>query len=118
MMAIFASPYGDIALSEKSITQQVFGGLKDRPDAIVMTDGITGETLSAAQMMDRVKRLAGGLTEQGFGAGTTVALMAPNMPDYAVALHGVAWAGGTVTPINPSCTAHEVRHQLMDAAPT
>ncbi|MGZ0190430.1 MAG: AMP-binding protein, partial [Alphaproteobacteria bacterium] len=66
-------------------------------------------------LMDRVKRLAGGLTEHGFGAGTTVALMAPNMPDYSVALHGVAWAGGTVTPINPSYTAHEVHHQLVDA---
>jgi hypothetical protein len=36
-MAIFESPYGDIALSSKSITEQVFDGLKDRPDAIVRT---------------------------------------------------------------------------------
>ena len=41
--------------------------------------------------------------------------MAPNLPEYAVAFHGTAWAGGTVTTINPTYTAHEVQHQLKDS---
>ena len=41
--------------------------------------------------------------------------MAPNQPDWCVVFHAVAWAGGTVTTLNPSYTAEEVGHQLRDA---
>ncbi len=114
-MTIFESPFGDIAPSERTITERVFEGMLDRPDAVVLTDGLTGEAWTTGRLVDGVKRLAGGLTERGFGAGATVAIMAPNMPLYFVAFHGVAWAGGTATPVNPAYTAYEVRHQLNDA---
>ena len=65
--------------------------------------------------MDTVRRLAGGLTAAGFGAGQTVALMAPNCPEFCVVFHAVAFAGGTITTINPTYTAPEVTHQLNDA---
>jgi acyl-CoA synthetase (AMP-forming)/AMP-acid ligase II len=38
----------------------------------------------------------------GFGKGDVLALMAPNVPEYAVVFHGVAMAGGIVTTINPT----------------
>lgn len=117
-MAIFESPYGGIAPSDLSITERVFAGLEGRMDAICLIDGITGAALTGAELVDQVKRLAGGLTANGLGAGVTVAIMAPNMPDYCVAFHGVTWAGGTVTPVNPSYTSYEVRHQLQDAGAT
>ena len=42
-------------------------------------------------------------------------MLAPNLPDYAVVFHGVAFAGATVTTINPTYTAPEVAHQLADS---
>ncbi|QUJ75093.1 AMP-binding protein [Sulfitobacter albidus] len=114
-MTIYKTAAPDVALRDITITQRVFENLTRRPDAVVLTDGPTGATLTAADLMDRVKRLAGGLNARGFGAGKTVALMAPNMPDYAVVFHGVAWAGGTITTINPTYTAAEVAHQLRDS---
>jgi 4-coumarate--CoA ligase len=65
-----------------------------------------------------VKSLAGGLNARGTGQGTMVALMAPNLPEYAIAFHGIAFAGGTVTLINPTYTPHEVQHQLQDSGAT
>jgi acyl-CoA synthetase (AMP-forming)/AMP-acid ligase II len=65
--------------------------------------------------MDQIKRLAGGLTERGVLPGGTVAILAPNMPEYPVVFHAVAWGGGTVTTINPTYTAPEIHHQLVDA---
>ena len=62
-----------------------------------------------------MERLAGGLLARGLGAGHVMAIMAPNSPEWAVVFHGVAWAGGTVTTLNPSYTAEEVRHQLRDS---
>ncbi len=105
----------DIAIRDQSITERVFENLVTRPDDVVLTDGMTGQAMTAAQFMDEVKRLAGGLTKAGFGAGKTIALMAPNMPHYCVVFHAVAWAGGTITTINPTYTASEVAHQLRDS---
>ena len=114
-MTIFKSKYPDIGLSDLSITERVFENLTTRPDAVVLTDGPTGRSLTAAAFMDQVKRLAGGLTQNGLGKGHTIALMAPNMPEYCTTFHGVAWAGGTITTINPTYTASEVNHQLIDS---
>jgi len=44
-----------------------------------------------------------------------VAIMAPNLPEYCIVFHGAAWAGATITTINPTYTAHELRHQLNDS---
>ncbi len=114
-MTIFTSPYPDVATRDLSVTEHVFAGLETRPDDVVLTDGPTGRSLTAAKFMDQVKRLAGGLAAAGFGAGKTVALMAPNIPEYAVVFHAVAWGGGTITTLNPTYTASEVAHQLKDA---
>ncbi len=114
-MTIYTSPYDDVALTDQSITERVFENLQTRLDDVVLTDGPTGRSLTAAAFMDQVKSLAGGLTEKGLGKGHTIALMAPNMPEYCTVFHGVAWAGGTITTINPTYTAAEVTHQLNDS---
>ncbi|EBA13388.1 AMP-binding protein [Roseobacter sp. CCS2] len=114
-MTVFTSPYPDVAATDVSITERVFQGLENRPDDVVLTDGPTGHSLTAAVFMDQVKRMAGGLATAGFGAGKIVAIMAPNMPDYCVVFHAVAWSGGTITTLNPTYTAHEVAHQMADS---
>ncbi len=114
-MASPAPALADVPLTDLSITERVFQDLDTRPDAVVLTDGTTGRALTAAEFTDQVKRLAGGLTARGFGAGHTVALMAPNLPEYCVVFHAVAWAGGTITTLNPTYTAAEVSHQLNDS---
>lgn len=115
-MHIYTSPFQDVPVTDLSITERVFGGLEKRPDEIVLIDGPTGHSLTARQFMDQVTALAGGLTTAGFGAGHTVAIMAPNIPEYCVIFHAVAWAGGTVTTLNPTYTASEVAHQIKDAS--
>lgn len=114
-MTVFTSSLPDVAPSDLSITQRVFAGLASRPDETVLTDGMTGNSLTAAAFIDQVRRLAGGLAEAGFGAGHTVAIMAPNIPEYCVVFHAVAWGGGTITTLNPTYTAQEVAHQLSDS---
>lgn len=112
-MNIYRSTFPDVALSDLTVTQRVFAGLD--PEATVLVDGPSGRSLTGAQFIGGVKALAGGLTARGWGAGKVVALMAPNIPEYCVVFHASVWAGGTVTTINPTYTAHEVNHQLKDA---
>ncbi len=117
-MTIYRSPWADLPLTGLTITERLFQGLEPRLGETVIVDGPTGAGLTAGAVIEGVKRLAGGLAARGIGPGHVVALMAPNMPDYVVAFHGVLWAGATVTTINPSYTAPEVHHQLADSGAT
>lgn len=114
-MTIYRSPFPDVALRDISITDRLFEGLGVAPDRVVFVDGPTGRAVTGAQVMVDIRRLAGGLQAQGFGAGHVVALMAPNMPEFCTVFHGVAFAGGTITTLNPSYTAPEINHQLKDS---
>ena len=117
-MSIIHSRFAPVALTGLTITERLFQGLADRPDDVVIVDGPTGRGLTAHQIMDGIRRLAGGLVARGFGPGQVVAILAPNMPEYVIAFHGPLWAGGTVTTLNPSYTATEVHHQLKDSGAT
>jgi acyl-CoA synthetase (AMP-forming)/AMP-acid ligase II len=112
---IHKSSYAPITLTGESITERVFRGLKGDPGRVVLIDGPTGRELTAGALEEGIRRLAGGLQARGIGKGDVVAILAPNLPDYAVVFHAVAFAGATVTTINPTYTAPEVAHQLTDS---
>ncbi len=112
---IHHSPFPPIALTGESITERVLRGLGPDPDRVVLIDGPTGRGMTAGALEDGIRRLAGGLRARGIGKGDMVALMAPNLPEFAVAYHGIVYAGATVTTINPTYTAPEVRHQIGDS---
>jgi acyl-CoA synthetase (AMP-forming)/AMP-acid ligase II len=114
-MTIYSSPYPAAAVPNLSITQLVFDGLAGRGDEVVLTDAPTGREMTASAFMAAVQSLAGGLVAHGLGRGAVVALMAPNLPEFAVIFHATAWAGLILTTLNPTYTAEEARHQLQDS---
>ncbi len=113
-MTIYTSPYGDIPLRDITVTQRILEGIGDR-DRVAMIDGATGREWTAGALVDGIKSLAGGVAARGLGPGHCVAIMLPNMPEFVLAFHGAAWAGATITTVNPTYTAHELRHQLNGA---
>jgi acyl-CoA synthetase (AMP-forming)/AMP-acid ligase II len=115
---VFRSPLSDVEIPDVPLTELVLGkasALRDKPALI---DAPTGRVLTYGELDAGVRRLAGGLVARGFRKGEVLALMAPNMPEYAVVFHGTAMAGGIVTTVNPSYTEREVHHQLLDAGAT
>ncbi len=112
---IFHSPLPDQEIPEVPLTEYVLQHAEAMAGEPAMIDGPTGRTYSFARLSDHIHRLAGGLTAAGFGAGSTVGVMAPNLPEYAIVFHAVAVAGGTVTTINPTYGVEEVAFQLNDA---
>ena len=117
-MTIITSRYAPVPLTGLSITERLFQGLEHRPGDTVLIDGPSGRSVTAGALMEGIRRLAGGLTERGQGKGAVTGLMAPNIPEYVTVFHAVAWAGGTITTINPTYTAEELRHQLVDSGAT
>ena len=114
-MTHYETAASDLPLSTLSVTERVFEGLAPRLEDVVIIDGIDGRRFTAGDVIDHVKRLAGGLRAAGHVPQQPIALMAPNSPEYCIIFHAVAWAGGTITTLNPTYTAHEIRHQLRDS---
>ena len=102
-------------ISITDYTLRMADELADKPAII---DGPTGRTQTFAELKQGIELIAGSLVERGFKPGDTLGLMSPNIPEYASFFHGVALAGGTVTTINPTYTAGEVKHQLLDSGAT
>jgi 4-coumarate--CoA ligase len=115
VVRIITGPYPDIDVPDGPLTAYVLRHAARLADCPALVDGSTGRTLTYGDLEQRVRRLAGGLASRGFGKGDVLALLAPNMPEYAVVFHGVAMAGGTVSTINPAYTRHEIREQLANS---
>ncbi len=69
--------------------------------------------------LDQLSRALGSwLQSLGLEPGARVALMLPNIPQFAVAMIGVLRAGYTCVNVNPLYTPRELEHQLADAGAT
>jgi acyl-CoA synthetase (AMP-forming)/AMP-acid ligase II len=109
------SPFPDIEIPDTPFTEFVLERADQRGDKAAIIDGPTGRTITYPQLVESVRGLAAGLAERGFGKGDVFAHFAPNLPEYAVAFHGVATAGGVNTTANPMLTEDELVKQLVDS---
>ena len=112
---IYNSPLPDVEVPDLPLTTYVLAGAAGQGDKPALIDGLSGHFLTYAGLESAVGSLAGGLAANGFAKGNVLALMAPNMPEYAVVFHAAAMAGGIVTTINPTYTEAEVHDQLRDS---
>ena len=106
----------EIDYPNTDITSFVLERASGRGSKPALIDGPTGRAITYAELDQATRALAAGLAERGFGHGDALAIYMPNLPEYAVAFHGVARAGGRATPANPLYTARELEHQLRDSA--
>jgi acyl-CoA synthetase (AMP-forming)/AMP-acid ligase II len=112
---VFRSPFPDIEVPDVAVDAYVLERAPALGARAAMIDGSTGRTVDFATLDAMVGRVAGGLTARGFGPGDVLAIMAPNLPEYAITFYAVTRVGGTITTINPTYTAEEVAHQLRDS---
>ena len=115
---LYTSPLPTVDIPVAPVTEFVLRGEGDHPDRPALIDGTSGRTYSFTDLSDAIHRLAGGLVARGFAPGDTLALMAPNLPEYVIIFHAVAVAGGVITTVNPTYGADEVAFQLRDAGAT
>jgi 4-coumarate--CoA ligase len=114
----FTSPLPSVSLPASPVTPYILERASRWADKPAFIDAPTGRETTYGEFEAAVRRQAGGWRERGLAPRDVVAVMAPNCPDYGVVFHAVALAGGVVTTINPTYTADEVHHQLIDSAAT
>jgi 4-coumarate--CoA ligase len=112
---IFTSPFDDVEIPDVGIHQLILDACDTYGDRMAIIDGPTGRSMTFAQLADAIRRFAGGLKARGFAPGDVLAIVSPNIPEYAVVFHGTCLAGGTVTTVNPTYTADEIAYQFNDA---
>jgi acyl-CoA synthetase (AMP-forming)/AMP-acid ligase II len=112
---IFRSPEPPVTIPEVGLTPFLLERAGSRDDKAAFIDGPSGRTLTYRSWARAVRNVAGNLAGRGFRKGEVFAIYSPNLPEYAVAFHGVSLMGGVVTTINPQYTVSELSKQLQDA---
>src|SRR6266853_4865142 len=112
---IFKSPHPDVAIPDTALSPFVLGKASRLGDKVAIVEAGTGRSYTYQQIAEGVRKLAAGLHGRGFRKGDVLAIMSPNLPEYPIAFHGVATAGGVITTLNPTYTADEIAFQLNDS---
>jgi len=84
-----------------------------RPGGVALR--LDEQTISYQQLAEASERVAGLLAAHDVAPGDRVAVMLPNVPEFASIYYGVLRAGGIVVPMNPLLKAREVAHYLSDS---
>jgi acyl-CoA synthetase (AMP-forming)/AMP-acid ligase II len=95
------------------LTQSLHQSVQQRPDAVYSIFG--SRSLTNAEVMDRVSRLAGGFRGLGVAKDDRVALLSLNSDKYFQVLLGVAWADAVVVPVNIRWSVKEIAYSLVDS---
>jgi acyl-CoA synthetase (AMP-forming)/AMP-acid ligase II len=111
-VAVHRSPYPDVEIPDTPLTPFVLGRAEELSDRPALIDGPSGRALTYGALAAQIRALAAGLAARGFGKGDVFALFLPNVPEYAVAFHGIISTGGAVTTINPLYSVDELADQL------
>jgi acyl-CoA synthetase (AMP-forming)/AMP-acid ligase II len=112
---IHRGPYEEVEIPATDVTSFVLERAGEWDEAPALVDGPSGRTLTYGDLERGVRALAAGLAARGFGKGDVLGVYMPNVPEYAIAFHGAASAGGMCMTVNPLYTADELSHQLSDS---
>jgi len=100
----------------RSLTQLLEESFKQnasRPFSVCME-----RWMSYGQLDELSAAFGAWLQSRGLEPGARVAIMLPNVPQFAVTMAGVLRAGYTCVNVNPLYTARELEHQLKDSGAT
>ncbi|MFI1760719.1 long-chain fatty acid--CoA ligase [Streptomyces sp. NPDC020800] len=93
-----------------NLASHVVSSARTHPDRTALR---LGDAVVSFRMLDEVSaRMAGMLRDRGVQPGDRVAIMVPNVPEFAFIYFGVLRAGGIVVPMNPLLKSREIVYYL------
>src|SRR5262245_13406183 len=87
----------------------------DKPDALLVRAGTTWQRISHRTLLDRVRRIALGLSELGIKRGDRVAILSENRPEWAMADWACVTSGFPDVPIYATLPAEQLPYLLQDS---
>ncbi|HMA52811.1 MAG TPA: AMP-binding protein, partial [Acidobacteriota bacterium] len=89
-----------------------------KPDFMLFKKAGAYAPIAAAEFGDRVKHLALGLKDLGFGAGQKLCILSENRPDWTAADFAALSCGGLTVPIYTTLVSEQVRYIIDDSDAT
>ncbi|MBG6072975.1 MULTISPECIES: AMP-binding protein [unclassified Polaromonas] len=99
--------------SLSQLLEESFKAHADKPFSVCMD-----RWMSYRELDNLSAALGAWLQQLGLEPGARIAIMLPNVPQFAVAMAAVLRAGHTCVNVNPLYTARELEHQLKDSGAT
>src|SRR3954452_19902027 len=99
LLVTIVSPYPDVVVPDQSVFDYVLGSLTADELRTVAVVAVV-RTLTYAELVEQVLRVAGALAARGVRPGDVVALHAPNSAAFVALFHAILRAGATVTTVN------------------
>jgi acyl-CoA synthetase (AMP-forming)/AMP-acid ligase II len=100
----------------RSIADVPYLQARERGPKVALVQG--GTALRYDELDERCRRFAAWLRARGHAPGARVALLLPNVPEFAVAYFGAIAAGAVAVPINYRLAPAEVGYVVSDCAAT
>ena len=96
-----------------NIARTIEHGRRDHPDRPALI--FEGTEITYAALDDAANSVARALRDRGIGRGDRVALLMPNVPEFAYAYYGALKLGAIVVSINTSLMADEIEFIVQDS---
>jgi len=112
---VWTSPYPPVEVGGTTLPRMVLEAAARFGDRPALVDAASGTTVGYRLLARRVGQVAAGLAARGFGPGDVLALLAPNLPQWAAVALGAMAAGGAVTGASPAASERELATQLADS---
>ena len=112
---IYRSPFPDIEIPNVPVAEFVLARAAERGDRAALVDGLTGRTITYAELPGLVERAAAALARMGLKHGEACAIFSPNTPEYAIAVLAILRLGAIVTTASPLSTKADLVKQIKDS---
>jgi len=114
---VLASRYTSRPIPDVTLTQFFRDSVAPFVDQTALVDGPTGRSYTYRQVLDLSASVANALIARGIAVGDRVAFVVPNLPEVALAYHGVIAAGAVAMMLNPLSTADELAKYFKLGSP-
>lgn len=104
-----------VEIPRTSLTSFVLQHAEEYGSDLAVVDVSGSRSYTFAELASQVRRAARGLRDRGFRKGDVLAILAPNVPEYPIAFHAAALAGGVVVALNPLDTSDDLVARLEEA---
>lgn len=110
------SKYPNVEIPEEvSWPEFVFEAFEEYGNRTAIVCGSTNSSYTFSEVKDLSRKFACGLNKRGIKKDDVVAILAPNVPEFAIVFLGILQLGAIVTCVNPYFTSKELTNQLKEA---
>ncbi|ELT94820.1 hypothetical protein CAPTEDRAFT_20304 [Capitella teleta] len=110
------SPFPDIAIpTDVDVQGMCLNTFETHKGKVAVIDAVTGHEYRYEDLLHHIRAVASGLAKLGLRKGDVLAIFSSNSPEWIFLFFAAICNGAIVTTINPSYTAYEVKHHVLDS---